>query len=279
MTCHGRLLASPYLHVTMFAVRSSPQGHPRLPAPTPPVTGGPQGRGRGCCGGTDGGAGAARSFRGDGGAGDSKAPLPPKRCLTSINSIEQLLQQAPFFFLLNYYFGGGNIWLNVFSQCSIFEGAVGLGGVQQGRGAHRRCPRGAPAPRRCCPRPPVTVLLSPSPVSPASLVMLHTSLPLHIATGTLFSTTSRGRPARRAAAKPSAAARSPLPRHGAGGSAPRQDRPEPEPRAPAQGPRLSSPPRSISEMCLEDFFIIFFFLSICLPRGRWLSRGNRNELS
>lgn len=48
MTCHGRLLASPYLRVTMFAVRSSPQGHPRLPAPTPPVTGGPQERGRGC---------------------------------------------------------------------------------------------------------------------------------------------------------------------------------------------------------------------------------------
>lgn len=33
MTCHGRLLASPYLHVTMFAVCSSPQGHPRPPPP------------------------------------------------------------------------------------------------------------------------------------------------------------------------------------------------------------------------------------------------------
>uniref|UniRef100_A0A493U3H9 HNF1 homeobox B n=1 Tax=Anas platyrhynchos platyrhynchos TaxID=8840 RepID=A0A493U3H9_ANAPP len=115
----------------------------------------------------------------------------------------------------------------------------------------------AKKPYSSCPRPPVTMLLSPSPVSPASLVMLHTSLPLHIATGTLFSTTSRGRPARRAAEKPSATARSPLPRHGAGGSAPRRDRPEPHPWAPAQGPRLSSPPRSISEMCLEDFFLFF----------------------
>lgn len=145
------------------------------------------------------------------------------------------------------------------SICFTFGGAIGLGACAAPPrwGGLEEVP-----PRSPCPRPPVTVLLSPSPVSPASLVMLHTSLPLHIATGTLFSTTSRGRPARRAAEKPSAAARSPLPRHGAGGSAPRRDRPEPQPRAPAQGPRLSSPPRSISEMCLEDFFlffIIFFF--------------------
>lgn len=173
--------------------------------------------------------------------------------------LEQSLKQAPFFFLLEYYFGGGNIGLNVLLICFTFGGAAGLawGLCHRGRGAWRRSPRGA-----SCPRPPVTVLLSPSPVSPASLVMLHTSLPLHIATGTLFSTTSRGRPARRAAEKPSAAARSPLPRHGAGGSAPRRDQPEPHPWAPAQGPRLSSPPRSISEMCLEDFFyfLSFFFI-------------------
>lgn len=36
MTCHGRLLASPYLRLTMFAGRSSPQGHPQ---PWPPALG------------------------------------------------------------------------------------------------------------------------------------------------------------------------------------------------------------------------------------------------
>lgn len=60
MTCHGRLLASPYLRLTMFAVRSSPQGHPH---PRPPAhwgLGGPQGWRRGLCSGMDVAGGAAR---------------------------------------------------------------------------------------------------------------------------------------------------------------------------------------------------------------------------
>lgn len=127
--------------------------------------------------------------------------------------------------------------------------------------APREPPTVLPSPPACL---LVTVLFSPSPVSPASLVMLHTSLLLHIATGSYFPQ----HPAGDLHAKPGESPeRSPAPQRGA-----HQPETEPEARDSPRpfrallgtsldlrgahpGPCLSFPPRSISKTCLGDFFV------------------------
>lgn len=125
--------------------------------------------------------------------------------------------------------------------------------------------------------PPLTALLSlPSPVSPASLVMLHTSLLLHIATGSYFphhpAGELRSQPGSRLP-EHSPAARSPTRSRGWGlpAALPSPPGTGPEPPCPP-GTCLSFPPRSISKMHLGDCFPEKY-----LPCKR-LSRGTRHEL-
>lgn len=193
-----------------------------------------------------------------------------------------------------YYFWGGWQYLarKVFSHCLPLRGAGQDLRPSRACGAPPRSAGGAggDAPKRFAVPPesprgaaftsclPVTLLLSPSPVSPASLVMLHTSLLLHIATGSYFPQ----HPAGDLRAEPGESPeRSPAPQRGA-----QQPEVEPEARdspppfcAPpgaspdsrgAQpGPCLSFPPRSISKMCLGDFFLKYLPSKrpLALPRN------------
>lgn len=129
--------------------------------------------------------------------------------------------------------------------------------------------------------------LSPSPVSPTSLVMLHTSLLLHIAAGSYFphhpGGELRSQPGNRLP-EHSPAARSPTRSRGWRLQAPRAlPSPlgtSPEPPCPP-GTCLSIPPRSVSKMCLGDRFPEVFAFREALPRneavlgagtrGRWIT--------
>lgn len=122
----------------------------------------------------------------------------------------------------------------------------------------RRAPRGAAFACLL-----VTVLLSASPVSPASLVMLHTSLHSHIATGSYFPHHPAGDPRAEPGELPE---RSPVPQRGAqqpetqpeAGDTPSPFRASPGTSPDPQGAHpalcLSFPPRSISKTRLGDFF-------------------------
>lgn len=155
MTCHGRLLASPYLHVTMFAVRSSPQGHPRLPAPHPTGDRGdpgwgsrPEGWRRDRCGGMDAALGAAQLLprrgqrRWETGMSAAPGPAPtgaqaPALSLTPGCSWQhcQPGHKQALFIIIIIIFGRGWQYLarKVFSHC------LPLGGAGEGLGPSRAC--------------------------------------------------------------------------------------------------------------------------------------------
>lgn len=102
--------------------------------------------------------------------------------------------------------------------------------------------------------------------------MLHTSLPLHIATGSYFpqhpAGELRSQPASRLP-EHSAAARSPTRSWGSRlpAALPSPPGTSPEPRDPP-GTCLSFPPRSISKMCLGDCFSEVFAFQEALPRNK-----------